>query len=241
MLSTKLMTNQTLTEMETTAREAEPAVSWLTTPGLVDYPSAISAMEARVAAIHSGTASEAIWLLQHPPIYTAGTSAKPGDLKNPARFPVFETGRGGQFTYHGPGQRVAYVMLNVRQRFGDVRAFVSALEHWIVSTLAEFGIIATTHPDRVGVWVPGSGTETGHDDKIAAIGIRLRRWISYHGVAINVHPDLSHFDGIVPCGITDHGVTSMTDLGKPVTLAEFDSVLRRTFEAAFQCSTRGDG
>lgn len=207
-------------------------------PGLTPYPDALAAMEERVAAISGERATEAVWLLEHPPLYTAGTSARPADLTDPDRFPVFTAGRGGQYTYHGPGQRVVYVMLDLNRRERDVRAFVSALEGWVIATLATFNIKGVTHPDRVGVWVarpdkPPLPDGTPREDKIAAIGIKLRRWISFHGIAINVDPDLGHFDGIVPCGIRGHGVTSLVDLGLPVAMSDLDVALRRCFEAAF--------
>jgi lipoyl(octanoyl) transferase len=193
------------------------------------YPMALNVMEAHVAAIAGGQESERLWLLQHPALYTAGTSAKIADLVEPSRFPVFETGRGGQYTYHGPGQRVAYVMLNLAQRGGDVRAFVAALENWLVATLAEFGVTGERREDRVGIWVRHDGGES----KIAAIGIRVRRGITFHGVSLNVNPDLSHFEGIVPCGVTEHGVTSLAALGVTATMAEVDAALIRNFELVF--------
>jgi lipoyl(octanoyl) transferase len=212
-------------------------VEWIASDGLVDYRAAEREMEARAAAIRAGTADEAVWLLEHPPLYTAGTSARAEDLTAPDRFPVHVTRRGGQYTYHGPGQRVVYVMLDVAARGRDVRAFVTALENWTIAALAEFGIRGETRPDRVGVWVPRPEKPplpdgTPREDKIAAIGVRLKRWVSYHGLAINVEPDLSHFDGIVPCGISGHGVTSLVDLGLPVTMADLDVALRRSFDAA---------
>ena len=193
------------------------------------YPMALKVMEAHVAAIAAGQEPERLWLLQHPALYTAGTSAKTADLVEPNRFPVFETGRGGQYTYHGPGQRVAYVMLNLAQRGGDVRAFVAALENWLIATLAEFGVTGERREDRVGIWVRHDGGES----KIAAIGIRVRRGITFHGVSLNVNPDLSHFDGIVPCGVTEHGVTSLAALGVAATMAEVDAALIRNFELVF--------
>lgn len=213
-------------------------VEWITSPGLIPYAEALAFMEARVEAIHQGTAPECIWLLEHPPLYTAGTSARPEDLTDPHRFPVFEARRGGQYTYHGPGQKVVYVMLNLETREKDVRRFVAQLEGWIIATLTEFNVRGEVRPGRVGVWVPrpDKGTNpdgTAREDKIAAIGVRLRKWVSFHGLSINVEPDLSHFDGIVPCGIRDHGVTSLVDLGLPVTMADLDLALRKTFEAAF--------
>ena len=207
---------------------------WLISDAPVAYERATAEMEARSAAIASGTASEAVWLLEHPPLYTAGTSARRTDLRWPDRFPVYETRRGGQYTYHGPGQRVAYVMLDLNRRGRDVRAFVSALEAWVIASLDRFNVAGVVHPDRVGVWVPRPEKAplpdgTPREDKIAAIGIRLRRWVSFHGIAINVEPDLSHFDGIVPCGIEGHGVTSLVDLGLPVTMTDLDLALRATF------------
>ena len=212
-------------------------VEWIASEGLVPYPDAVAEMEARAAAIAEGRAGEAIWLLEHPPLYTAGTSARPEDLRAPDRFPVFETRRGGQYTYHGPGQRVVYVMLDLDRRGRDVRRFVAALERWTIAALAEFGVRGEIRDGRVGVWVarpekPPLPDGTPREDKIAAIGIRLRRWVSFHGLAINVDPDLSHFDGIVPCGIAGHGVTSLVDLGLPVEMGDLDVALRRTFEGA---------
>ena len=213
-------------------------MEWTTIPGLAPYPETLIAMEARVAAISAGTAPEAIWLLEHPPLYTAGTSAKPADLTDPSRFPVHHAGRGGQYTYHGPGQRVAYVMLDLNHRGRDIRQFVCALEAWIIATLAEFNVKGERRPGRVGVWVTRpdqpSPDGTPREDKIAAIGIKLRRWVSFHGISINVDPDLSHFTGIVPCGIRDHGVTSLVDLGLPVTMSDLDAALMRTFGAQFK-------
>lgn len=204
-------------------------IEWKIEPEPVPYLDAVSAMENRVAGIIDGTAPELIWLLEHPPLYTAGTSAKPEGLLE-ARFPVFQTGRGGEYTYHGPGQRVVYVMLDLRKRQGnapDVRAYVCALEGWIIRTLAAFDVNGERRAGRVGIWVDRGG---GRDDKIAAIGLRVRRWVTYHGFAINVNPDLSHFGGIVPCGITGHGVTSLRDLGKRADLAELDSALSKSVE-----------
>jgi len=209
-------------------------VEWIVSQDLVAYPQALAEMEARVAAIHAGTADEAIWLLEHPPLYTAGTSARPTDLRDPDRFEVHTAGRGGQYTYHGPGQRVVYVMLDLNRRGRDVRRFVSALEGWVIATLADFGVTAERREGRVGVWVrrpekPPLPDGTPREDKIAAIGIKLRRWVSFHGLSINVEPKLSHFDGIVPCGITGHGVTSLVDLGLPVTMADLDAALHANF------------
>lgn len=205
-------------------------VEWIVTRAPVAYPDAVSTMEARVAAITRGTARELIWLLEHPPLYTAGTSAKEADLIAPDRFPVFQSGRGGQYTYHGPGQRVAYVMLDVRQRFGgDVRAFVCFLEGVVIETLARFGIEGGLREGRVGVWVERPDKGGGVEDKIAALGIRIRRGISFHGISINVAPDLSHFSGIVPCGISAHGVTSLADLGHATEMGDLDTALREVF------------
>jgi lipoyl(octanoyl) transferase len=213
-------------------------VEWHHSAGLTPYPAAVAAMEARVARIAAREAAEAIWLLEHPALYTAGTSAKPADLLMPDRFPVHEARRGGQYTYHGPGQRVVYVMLDVGRRGRDVRCFVRQLEQWVIATLAEFNIRGEIRPGRVGVWVarddrPLTITGARQEDKIAAIGIRLRKWISFHGISINVEPDLEHFAGIVPCGIAEHGVTSLVDLGLPVTMDDLDAALRRSFAGAF--------
>jgi lipoyl(octanoyl) transferase len=212
-------------------------VEWTHLPGLQPYAETVAAMEARVAGIAAGTEDEAIWLLEHPPLYTSGTSANPTDLVDPGRFPVHVAGRGGQYTYHGPGQRVAYVMLDVGRRGRDVRQFVCGLENWVIATLAGFNVRGERRSGRVGVWVarPDRAGPDGQpaDDKIAAIGVKLRRWVSFHGVSINVEPDLSHFDGIVPCGIRDHGVTSLVDLGLPVTMADLDIALKAAFPAHF--------
>ncbi len=214
----------------------EPTVEWRTSEGLTPYREALAWMEARVAAIHAGEAEECVWLLEHPALYTAGTSARAEDLVEPDRFPVHQAGRGGEYTYHGPGQRVAYVMLDLNRRGRDVRRFVAALEDWVIATLATFQVRAERRPGRVGVWVERPGKAPLPDgapaeDKIAAIGVRLRRWVSFHGVSINVDPDLSHYAGIVPCGIAEHGVTSLSDLGLPVTMADLDRALRRRFGA----------
>jgi lipoyl(octanoyl) transferase len=201
---------------------------WEVAVGLTDYAGAIARMESEVIAIAAG-ASELLWLVEHPPIYTAGTSAKPADLVDYTRFPVFETGRGGQYTYHGPGQRVAYVMMDLKKRGNDVRAFVAGLEDVIISTLAEFGVSGERREDRVGVWVRRGARE----DKIAAIGIRVRKSISFHGLSINLNPTLEHFSGIVPCGVTEHGVTSFADLGLSATMTELDAVLHKAFLRVF--------
>jgi lipoyl(octanoyl) transferase len=212
-------------------------VEWITSDGLIDYPDAVAMMERRAAAIAAGTEGEAVWLLEHPPLYTAGTSARISDLRDPDRFPVFESKRGGQYTYHGPGQRVVYVMLDLNRRGRDVRAFVEQLETWVIATLDRFNVKGEIRPGRVGVWVarpekPPLHDGTPREDKIAAIGIRLRKWVSFHGISINVEPDLEHFNGIVPCGIIGHGVTSLVDLGLPVTMDDLDVALRQTFAAA---------
>lgn len=201
---------------------------WQIRPGLLPYPEAVDFMEQRVAAIADGLAPELVWLVEHPPIYTAGTSAKDADLLD-ARFPVYKTGRGGQFTYHGPGQRVGYVMLNLRPRGGDVRQFVHDLEEWLIRALARFNVKGERREGRVGIWVARGSRE----DKIAALGVRVRRWVTFHGVALNVEPDLTHFSGIVPCGIRGHGVTSLADLGIPITMADVDVALRAAFEEVF--------
>jgi lipoyl(octanoyl) transferase len=211
----------------------QSAVGWRVSADPVDYAEAVAFMEARVQAIAEGRAGELVWLLEHPPLYSAGTSAKPADLVMPDRFPVYAAGRGGQYTYHGPGQRVAYVMLDVRRRGGDVRAFVHDLEAWLIDALAAFGAVAETRCDRVGVWVRRPERGAGVEDKIAAIGIRLRRWVSFHGISLNVAPDLEHFSGIVPCGVSAHGVTSLADLGIRAGMAEVDAALRAAFEQRF--------
>ncbi|HBG98088.1 MAG: lipoyl(octanoyl) transferase LipB [Rhodobacteraceae bacterium] len=213
-------------------------VEWIISDCPVGYPAALSFMEARVADIAAGRAGECVWLLEHPPLYTAGISARAADLHDPDRLPVFTAGRGGQYTYHGPGQRVAYVMLDLNRRGRDIRAFVSRLEEWVIATLAAFGVTGLTHPDRVGVWVARPDKApladgTPREDKIAAIGIRLRRWVSFHGIAINLDPDLAHYDGIVPCGIAGHGVTSLVDLGLPVSMSELDAALNMHFCRTF--------
>lgn len=209
---------------------------WAISEGLVSYPEAVAAMESRAAAIAAGEADELIWLLEHPPLYTKGASAQDGDLLDPTRFPVFDTQRGGQFTYHGPGQRVAYVMLDLTKRGRDVKQFVCSLEDWIIQTLGAFNVKGERRKGRVGVWV--DRTRSGGDlreDKIAAIGVRLRRWVSYHGISLNVEPDLSHFGGITPCGINESGlgVTSLTDLGQLVSMHEADMALKAAFEKVF--------
>lgn len=212
-----------------------PAIEWRVSDQLVPYGEALAFMEARVAAIRAGCAPECVWLLEHPPLYTAGTSAKPQDLLWPDRFPVYQAGRGGQFTYHGPGQRVAYVMLDLTRRGRDVRRFVHDLEEWLIQTLAGFTIKGERRDGRVGIWVERGTQGNGmvREDKIAAIGVRVRQWVTFHGVALNVDPDLSHFHGIVPCGISQHGVTSMWDLGHTPTMDEVDAALMATWQRVF--------
>jgi len=210
-----------------------PPVAWRVSEGLVGYEEAVAWMEARAAAIAAGRAPECVWLLEHPPLYTAGTSARAEDLVAPERFPVFPSGRGGQYTYHGPGQRVAYVMLDLTRRRADLRAYVASLEAWLIATLDAFNVRAERREDRVGVWVRRPEKGATVEDKIAAIGIRVRRWVSFHGISLNVEPDLTHFAGIVPCGVREHGVTSLVDLGHLVSMAEVDMQLRAAFEAVF--------
>ncbi|NNL19320.1 MAG: lipoyl(octanoyl) transferase LipB [Boseongicola sp.] len=211
---------------------------WITSTGLTAYDYAVAEMEARAAAIREGSAPEAIWLVEHPPLYTAGTSANPKDLTDPDRFPVHQSKRGGQYTYHGPGQRVAYVMLDVAKRGHDVRRFVHDLETWIIAALDQFNVKGEIREGRVGVWVtrpdlPPNADGSPREDKVAALGIRIRKWVSFHGLSINVEPDLDHFTGIVPCGIADHGVTSLVDLGLPVTMEDVDVALKTTFAEVF--------
>ena len=209
-------------------------IEWRISDAPVPYHESLAFMEKRVADIRAGTEREMIWLLEHPPLYTAGTSAKENDLLTPDRFPVFKTGRGGQYTYHGPGQRVGYVMLDLRKRGADVRAFVCNLEDWLIGTLADFNVVGERRPGRVGVWVKRDGNR---EDKVAALGIRVRKWVTFHGVSINVEPELDHFSGIVPCGISEHGVTSLVDLGLPMTYFEVDDALKRNFERVFEAET----
>lgn len=215
-------------------------VEWRISDHPIGYVEALDEMEARVAAIAAGTAPELVWLLEHPPLYTAGTSAEDAELLDQARFPVHRTGRGGRWTYHGPGQRVAYVMLDLNRRGRDVRRFVGDLEAWVIGTLAAFNVDGEIREGRVGVWVRRPDKGPGIEDKIAAIGIRVRRWVSFHGISINVEPDLDHFAGIVPCGIAEHGVTSLADLGRIVTMPEVDSALRKGFEDVFGVTTPSD-
>jgi lipoyl(octanoyl) transferase len=222
------MPNGNLTMLDTA-----PAVEWVISDAPVDYPVALDLMSRRAAAIREGHAPELVWLLEHPPLYTGGTGAKDSDLLNPLGLPVYRTSRGGQFTYHGPGQRVAYVMLDLKRRNLDIRAFVTRLETWLIVALAEFNVTGETRPDRVGVWVRRPSKGTLIEDKIAAIGLRVSRWVSSHGISLNVDPDLTHYRGIVPCGIRDHGVTSLADLGLPVTLYDVDVALRKSFQQTF--------
>jgi lipoyl(octanoyl) transferase len=221
---------------ETAEMATDTAIEWAVSQSPVPYLEAVAFMEARAGAIAEGKARQLVWLLEHPPLYTAGTSAKPHDLLAPALFPVFKSGRGGQYTYHGPGQRVVYLMLDLRRHGRDIRAFVQEVEAWVIDALASFNVKGEVRCDRVGVWV--DRTQSGgpiREDKIAAVGLRIRKWVSFHGISLNVEPDLSHFDGIVPCGITQagFGVTSLVDLGLPVTMDEVDDALRGAFEARF--------
>lgn len=211
-----------------TPNKAAAPVEWKISPHLIAYPDALAEMESRAAAIAEASAAEMVWLLEHPPIYTAGTSAKEQDLLDP-RFPVFHTGRGGQFTYHGPGQRIGYVMLNLKRRKPDVRAYVHDLEEWLIETLKEFDVKGERREGRVGIWV----RRGSHEDKIAALGVRIKRWISLHGVALNVDPNLEHFSGIVPCGVTGHGVTSLAKLGIAAKMSDIDLALKKSFEKIF--------
>ncbi|WP_421723565.1 lipoyl(octanoyl) transferase LipB [Bauldia sp.] len=215
------------------APSAGSPVSWKIAHELVAYPEAVSVMDDRVAAIRQSAVPEQVWLLEHPPLYTAGTSADAADLLDEQRFPVFRSGRGGQYTYHGPGQRVAYVMLDLSRRERDLRKYVRTLEEWMIRVLASFNIRGERRQDRIGVWVPRPELGDGREDKIAAIGVRVRRWVTFHGVSLNVDPVLDHFAGIVPCGVRQHGVTSLTDLGIPVSMPEVDGVMRQTFEDLF--------
>ena len=213
-------------------------VEWLISRGLTSYPDALAHMENRVEAILAGEKPEQIWLVEHPPMFTAGTSARKGDLKDPDMFDVFESRRGGEYTYHGPGQRVAYAMLDLNKRGKDVRAYVSKLEAWVIATLAEFNVQAGSREGRVGVWVdrperPSLLDGRDAEDKIAAIGVRIRRWVTFHGISINVEPELDHYTGIVPCGISDYGVTSLVDLGIPATMGDLDAALERSFADVF--------
>ena len=215
------------------AKSNLPPIEWMVSTTPVDYPTAVDFMERRVQNIADGAQPECVWLLEHPPLYTAGTSAKDADLIAPNRFPVYKTGRGGQYTYHGPGQRVVYIMLNLRRRGPDIRAFVADLEKWLIAALANFNIKARCHPDRIGVWVDAPKHQPGSEEKIAAVGIRVRKWVSFHGISLNVAPDLDHFTGIIPCGLPDFGVTSMEKLGHLALMPEVDTILRQEFENQF--------
>ncbi|MGE4061522.1 MAG: lipoyl(octanoyl) transferase LipB [Sphingomonadales bacterium] len=215
--------------LESPAPAPRPAPEWRVSDGLVPYPEAVAAMEARVAAIRAGQAPEQVWLLEHPPLYTAGTSARPADLVDPSRLPVFRSGRGGQFTYHGPGQRIGYVLLDLRRRGSDIRSYVHDLEEWLIRTLARFNVKGERRDGRVGVWV----VDGRREDKIAALGVRVRHWVSFHGVSLNVDPELGNYAGIVPCGISQHGVTSLARLGIVLSMPEIDMVLRETFAEVF--------
>jgi lipoyl(octanoyl) transferase len=228
------MVNSRLAEAILPIPARDRPVEWLVSDALVPYSAALATMDVRVAAIADNLEREAVWLLEHPPVYTGGTSAHDEELLD-ARFPVHRVGRGGQFTYHGPGQRIAYVMLDLRRRGPDVRRYVSTLEEWIIRTLAHFNVRGERRDDRIGVWVRRPDKGAGHEDKIAAIGVRIRRWVTLHGLAFNIDPDLTHFQGIVPCGVADprYGVTSLVDLGHPVTTADVDPILRREFESTF--------
>ena len=229
------MNTQGLSLLHKHPSPADDAVAWLIDDRAVPYPEALEFMEIRAAEIYAGRASEVIWLLEHPPLYTAGTSATPEELLAPNRFPVYKTGRGGRYTYHGPGQRIAYVMLDLNKRGQDIREFVRDMEEWVIRTLMSFNVIAERQEGRVGLWVAQGAPDNPayRQDKIAAIGVRVRRWVTFHGISINVDPDLSHFEGIVPCGISEHGVTSLWDLGTTVSLPEIDAALRQSFEDVF--------
>lgn len=224
-----------MTASSTITEPPEPAVEWRVSPEAEPYEAAVEAMEQRVSAILEGAAPELVWLLEHPPLYTAGSSAKAEDLLDPERFPVFRAGRGGEYTYHGPGQRIAYAMLDLNRRGRDVRAYVRNLEEWLIRALARFGVKGERREGRVGIWIDMGpyGGAPGRENKIAAIGVRLRRWVSFHGISLNVEPDLSHYEGIVPCGISEHGVTSLVELGIPVTMDEVDDALRAAFGEVF--------
>ncbi len=225
-----------MSDTDTHIATCEPennGVEWRISTTHVDYRYAVTQMEQRVSAIRAGTMAECVWLLEHPPTYTAGTSAKDGDLILPDRFPVYATGRGGQYTYHGPGQRIAYVMLDLNKRGRDIRAYVRDLEDWVTVVLSQFGVKGERRQDRVGVWVRRPELGAGKEDKIAAIGVRVRRWVTFHGISLNVFPDLEHYSGIVPCGVSEHGVTSLADLGMRVSMEEVDRALRTSFNARF--------
>ena len=228
------MADRMAAERRRMARNPPTSLDWTVSAAPVDYPAAVAAMEARVAAIRAGRAPEQVWLLEHPPIYTAGTGASPAELLDASAFPIYATGRGGRYTYHGPGQRVAYVMLDLRRRRRDVRAFVRALEQWVIVALARFGVGGERRTGRVGIWIDRGG---GREAKIAAVGVRVRHWITFHGVSINVAPDLGHYAGIVPCGVAAHGVTSLADLGVAASMEELDGALKATFETVFEAAT----
>jgi lipoyl(octanoyl) transferase len=233
MVSEVLTTNPDACQIRSKLRRSDAkTVEWTIFDGQVPYETALAMMDERVAAIAAGNAAEAVWLLEHPPLYTSGTSARPEDLLN-ARFPVYPAGRGGQYTYHGPGQRVAYVLLDLTQRGRDIRCLVQGLEQWVIDTLEAHNIASARREGRVGVWVRRPDKGENREDKIAAIGVRVRKWVTFHGISLNVAPDLTHYDGIVPCGITDQGVTSFEDLGVLISMPEVDSTLRRRFEAIF--------
>ena len=225
-----------MAEQATRLTELRDAVEWRISDAPVAYEDALLFMEERVEAIHEGAAPETVWLLEHPPLYTAGTSADEAELLDPDRFPVYQTGRGGRYTYHGPGQRIAYVMVDLTKRGNDVRAFVKNLEKWVIRALARFNVTAESRDDRVGIWVRrgAPGNPVSREDKIAAIGVRVRHWVTYHGIAINLEPELEHFSGIVPCGIAEHGITSLWDLGVTPTMSELDAALMATFEEVFE-------
>lgn len=225
--------------MSTAAAATSTPIEWAISDRIVPYAAALDAMNARAAAIRDGGAAQLVWLLEHPPLYTAGTSAKREDLLSPDRFPVFETGRGGQFTYHGPGQRIAYLMLDMKQRGGDVRGLVADVERWVIDALAAFNVKGERREGRVGIWVRRPEKGDGKEDKIAAIGLRVSRWVTTHGLSFNVEPDLTHYSGIVPCGISEHGVTSLADLGLPVTMMDADVALRSSFERIFGPTVAG--
>ena len=231
--STRMTTPRRTTLPSSAELRRDTPVTWEITPGLTPYAEAVARMEQLTQAIAVDREPERVWLVEHPPLYTAGTSADHADLIDPHRFPVHQTGRGGQFTYHGPGQRVAYVMLDLKRRRPDVRLFVRELENLVIATLSEFNVVGEPHSDRVGVWVRRPEKGPGIEEKVAAIGIRVRRWVTFHGLSINVEPNLEHFTGIVPCGIAEHGVTSLVDLGLPVTMDDVDDALKRQFSGIF--------